>query len=374
MQQKVSVIGIGRLGLSFALLLDSKGYDVCGCDINEVYIQSLNQKTFRSDEPGINELLDNCNINFTSSSLEAFNHSSFIFIFVPTPSKETGEYDHQYIEQVIKELENESISFRTIIISCTVMPGYCSALKKRLSNLRSDVIYSPEFIQQGNIIEGLKNADIVLIGGKIPFIIRELYINIMERTPNFRYLSLTGAEIAKISINCFIAVKISFANMVGDIALNSGENNVNDILETIGSDSRIGNKFLGYGFPYGGPCIPRDGKALNCHANLVNTNTELPTDIDKENKRHSEYLKEYWIKQNPNKNVPFLFSYLGYKKGVNILTESYQFKLCMELLREGYKVIVMQDTSKMDMPKEFLEFYDNGMVLFDITKDAAHVN
>lgn len=371
MKEKISVIGIGRLGLSFALLLNSKGYEVCGCDVNEKYIAALNNETFKSDEPQINDMLNSSSMRFTTSSKYAFSFSSLIFIFVPTPSKENGEYDHQYIEQVIDEFEKlyTAPAFKTIIIGCTVMPGYCSELQKRLSKLKVNIIYNPEFIAQGNIINGLKNSDIVLIGGRIPVIVHSIYIAIMDRTPNFKYLSLTGAEIAKISINCFLTMKISFANMIGEIAINSGENNVSDILQTIGSDSRIGNKYLNYGFSSGGVCLPRDQKALGVHANNVGINTTFPTDIDTENKRHAEYLKEYWMKKNPNKDVPFIFSYLGYKKGVNILTESYQLKLCCDLLNEGYRVIIPKELKEM-LPS----FKYNDTISFEPTKDAIRIN
>lgn len=375
MKEKVSVIGIGRLGLAFALLLDSKGYDVCGCDINEEYVAKLSDKMFLSDEPEVNEMLDRCKILFTTNVATAFNHSSLIFIFVPTPSKDGGEYDHSYIEQVVADIEKSEHRFKTIIIGCTVMPGYCESLQKRLLHLRIGVIYSPEFIAQGEIIDGLKNADIVLIGGKRPMVLHNIYIDIMDKAPNFKQLSLTGAEIAKISINCFLTMKIAFANMIGEIVINSGEEEkVDDILEAIGSDSRIGKKYFGYGFPSGGPCLPRDQAALGVYANEVCIDTTFTGDIDAENKRHSMYLKSFWMKKNTDKDVPFQFSYLSYKKGTNILTESYQFKLCLELLKEGYKVIVPGSVTKMDTPQEFNRYVAYGVVSFEQKSNAIRVN
>lgn len=373
MKQKVSVIGIGRLGLSFALLVNSKGYDVCGCDVNEEYITSLEKKTFNSNEPCINEMLENSSMTFTTNSTDAFEFSSTIFLFVPTPSKENGAYDHQYIEQVITELESyPKLRHKTIVIGCTVMPKYCQALQDRLHKYYITVLYNPEFISQGNIIYGLKNADIVLTGGRIPRFVYDIYTAIMDRTPNFKVLSLTGAEIAKISINCFLTMKIAYANMIGEIAINSGEGvNVYDILKTIGSDTRIGEKYLSYGFSAGGVCFPRDQKALGVHAKEVGINTTFTNDIDVENKRHAEFLKEYWMKANPNKNVPFVFSYLGYKKGVDILTESYQFKLCMDLLKEGYKVDVPKGTA---MLYELVPYDLDGKVTFGEEKNGVPIN
>ncbi len=376
MKEKVSVIGVGRLGLAFALLLDSNGYEVCGCDIDCDRIEELNQQTLKSDEPYINDLLNLSNIIFTTNHKVAFEYAPLVFIFVPTPSKEDGSYDHKHIEQIIGEFEQYARKYNppriTIVIGCTVMPKYCAALQERLADLKVNVVYNPEFIAQGSILNGLRYADIVLTGGKVPMQLLEIYDKIMCIKPNFKHLSLTEAEIAKISINCFLTMKIAFANLIGEIAINSGET-PSLILDAIGSDSRIGRKFLNYGFPAGGICLPRDQKALGVYAHTAGVGTTFTHDIDKQNFRHAGYLKDYWMKQNPDKSVPFKFSYLGYKEGVNILTESYQFKLCMELLKEGYKVVV--PTVKMaDVPTAFIDYDVAGMVLLEETENAIRIN
>ena len=376
MREKVSVIGIGRLGLSFALLLDSKGYDVMGCDVNETYIDSLKDKTFSSKEPEVNELLKRSEMQFTTDAVTAFNHSDLIFVFVPTPSKVGGNYDHNYIDQVVFKLLGNKITDKTLVIGCTVMPGFCRSLQERLSHPNISVVYSPEFIAQGSIIDGLRNADLVLVGGEnIPVLIWEIYKDIMDKEPLFKNLSLTGAEIAKISINCFLTLKISFANLIGEIATNSKEeDSIAAILDTIGSDSRIGKKYLSYGFPAGGICLPRDQKALNHHAYSVGVNTKFTHAIDTENNRHSSYLFDYYQKRNPDKDIPFSFSYLSYKKGVDILTDSYQLKLCIDLLRAGYKVIVPASVTKMDTSEEFNRYVAYGVVSFEQKSNAIRIN
>ena len=363
---KVSVIGVGRLGLSFALLLDSKGYDVVGCDVNEKYINSLKDKTFNSKEPEVNELLKNSSMEFTSDINEALNHAGIIFVFVQTPSLESGKYNHKYVDQVVEKINSKKAAGKTLVIGCTVMPRYCESVSNKLKELNTAVIYNPEFIAQGNIMYGLKNADIVLIGGDyIPAPVFQIYVDIMSKNPNFKMLTSTGAEIAKISINCFIAMKIAFANLIGEIITNSWEEeNINIIMDAIGGDSRIGNKYLSYGFPPGGPCIPRDARALNSHAFAAGVDTKFFHSIDAENKRHSEYLERYYTVKNPDKNVPFIFSYLSYKEGVDIITDSYQLKLCIDLLRAGYNVDVPIAVKEMDTPEEFKDYVYNEKVTF----------
>jgi UDPglucose 6-dehydrogenase len=364
--KKVSVIGIGRLGLSFALLLDSKGYDVMGCDVEHGYINSLNDKTFKSKEPYINELLQESKMSFTTLPKNALNHSDIIFIFVPTPSKQNGAYDHKYIEQVISKIQDYKCDNKTVVIGCTVMPRYTESVQKRLAWQNINVVYNPEFIAQGSIIDGLKNADTVLMGGEnIPKELLDIYSTIMDKEPVFKLLSATGAEITKISINCFLTLKIAYANMIGEIAINSyEEENLDAIMDAIGSDSRVGKKYLSYGFPAGGVCLPRDCRALNNHAAFAWVHTKFLNDIDTENNRHLEYMVKYYKNKNQDKNIPFVFSYLGYKKGVDILTESYQLKLCIELLREGYKVDVPLSVRDMDTPEEFKDFVYKDMVIF----------
>lgn len=375
-KQKVSVIGIGRLGLSFALLLDSKGYDVLGCDVKDQYVNSLNDKTFTSNEPYINELFAETRMSFTTLTKNALNHSDIIFVFVPTPSKQGGEYDHKYVDQVISKIETYKCTNKTLVIGCTVMPLYCERIQEKLSALNISVVYNPEFIAQGNIIDGLRTADIILMGGKeIEESLFTIYKDIMGKEPIFKTLSWTGAEIAKISINCFLTLKIAYANLIGEIIINTWEEeNIEAIMDAIGSDSRIGKKYLGYGFPAGGVCLPRDGKALNYHAYKAGIPTDFFHAVDTENKRHSEYLVRYYTNKNRDKDVPFIFSYLSYKQGVDILTDSFQLKVCVDLLRQGYKIDVPLSTKSMDMPEEFKDYCYNDKVTFGTNPEGYKIN
>lgn len=371
MSKKVSIIGVGRLGLSFALLLDSKGYDVVGCDVNESYVNELMAKTFQSKEPYITDMLVNSKMRFTTKPMDAFEHSDMVFVLVQTPSKDGGAYNHKYIDQIVDKLISNNIKDKLLVISSTVMPRYCESVQAKLSDNNINVIYNPEFIAQGSIIDGLKNADIVLIGGEdVPFELSDIYHEIMDKQPVFKILpTTTGAEIVKISINCFLTMKIAFANMIGAIATRSWEEeNIEKIMDAIGGDSRIGKKYLNYGFPAGGVCLPRDQKALNSYAYTAWVHTDFLHAIDKENNRHLDWMVTHYKDKNQDKSVPFVFSYLGYKKDVDILTESYQLKLCILLLREGYKVGVPCNVKYMDTPEEFKDYVYQDKVIFGETE------
>jgi UDP-glucose 6-dehydrogenase len=131
--------------------------------------------------------------------------------------------------------------------------------------------------------------------------------------------------------------------MIGEIAINSGlESEVQTILRAIGSDSRIGKKFLKYGFGFGGPCLPRDNRALSNYAKKYNANAKLSVLVDEMNIDHTEYLTDLYIKKNPDKKIPFVMKHISYKKGTDIITDSQQYNLCLALLDKGYTVFVQE--------------------------------
>jgi nucleotide sugar dehydrogenase len=238
---------------------------------------------------------------------------------------------------------------KILVIGCTVMPGYTQSVTERLSATGIHVAYNPEFIAQGSIIDGLRNADMVLMGvseDSTFHALQGIYRTIMGKEPVISRMSPTAAEITKISINCFLTMKIAYANMIGDIAINSGlRTEIPTILKAIGSDSRVGYKYLGYGFGFGGPCLSRDNRALGVYMEDLGIKARIPVATDNANDAHAKYLLNYYMRQNPYKDFPFQFTQLTYKAGVDIMTESQQYKLCIQLLENGYKVAVQESES-----------------------------
>jgi UDP-glucose 6-dehydrogenase len=154
--------------------------------------------------------------------------------------------------------------------------------------------------------------------------------------------------------------------MIGEIAINSGlESEVQTILRAIGSDSRIGKKFLKYGFGFGGPCLPRDNRALSNYAKKYNANAKLSVLVDEMNSDHTEYLTDLYIKKNPDKKIPFVMKHISYKKGTDIITDSQQYNLCLSLLEKGYTVFVQEIDAVINQFKnknigEGLKFFKYG--------------
>lgn len=373
----IGVIGIGKLGLSFALLAEHCGYRVMGCDNRNDYMQKLIDKEYASSEPFINEYLQQSQQFIPTSFGAVVYYNDVLFCFVATPSLPDGSYDHSAIDKIVADLQElhvqgTQMDNKILVIGCTTMPGYCDTIQSRLDATGISVVYNPEFIAQGSIIQGLRFADIVLIGCDhnpiVEHTIQSIYETLMDITPRYNIMSRTAAELTKISINCFLAMKISYTNMIGEIAINTGcENEVNIILEAVGDDSRIGHKYLKYGFGFGGPCIPRDQKALGIHAGRVGTQVVIPKAIDNSNALHAEYLKSHYIKQNPDKTIPFIFTQLTYKKGVDMLVESQQYRLCRDLLEVGYSVDITESATVIVQVQQKLSQYSDRITYGAIT-------
>ena len=168
----ITVIGIGKLGLGFALLLAKHGFVVLGVDANAAYVEKLNSKTFVSHEPQYNELLQNTNRFTATTSLDhGLAFSNIIFIIVQTPNG-GGErfYDHTILSNLLISINEKKPSHKNFIIGCTVMPKYIDEIGSELLRDCPDcyLSYNPEFVAQGDIVRGFENPDIILVGSKNP--------------------------------------------------------------------------------------------------------------------------------------------------------------------------------------------------------------
>jgi nucleotide sugar dehydrogenase len=357
---KIGVIGAGRLGICFALLCEAAGYDVLVSDIREDYVDDLNERKIKTHEPEVENLLKVAkNFRATTNNKEVIDECDLIYTLVATPSLEDGSYDVSSVWQVVEDFQDVTKT-KYFVVGCTTNPGDCDNFRKQLpSNVK--VFYNPEFIAQGSIINDLRTADMVLLGAD-PFSdndstisnIRRLYEKIQTTRAIVCSMSTTAAEITKIAINCFLTTKISYANMLGDVLHHAGcGDEVSSVLTAVGTDSRIGRKYLGYGFGYGGPCLPRDNRSFAAFAKKVGLEYNLGTVTDEINNQHAKFVCDYFEKMNKNKK-PFYFDSITYKKGTDILTESQQYRLCLDLLDRGYTVYIHNDKKVTDQIYDYM--------------------
>ena len=349
--KNISIIGVGKLGLCLALNLERKGYTVLGIDKDKNYVDSLILKTFCSEEQYVTEYLKKATkLNFSTNIADAILND-VIFIVVATPSTADFKYDHTQIENIANQL----ISFgkqskrKDVIINCTTFPGYCDTLHAKLVDYNYHISYNPEFIAQGSIIKDQLSCDNVLIGQADDYagnLIEKIYRQMVESDPVYNKMARTEAEITKLAVNCFLTTKISYANMVGDIASRLGCN-ANTILEAVGTDSRIGSKYIKPGFGFGGPCFPRDNRALAKCGEEVGIDAIISKATDEMNKKHLEYQVEDFVKQNLDKNKPVEIEYVTYKKDSVLLEESQQLKYALKLKELGYKIKLLDQRKEI---------------------------
>ena len=358
---KIGVIGAGRLGICFALLCESAGYDVLVSDIRDDYVEDLNNRKIVTNEPEVENLLRFAKkFRATTSNREVIEQCDLIYTLVATPSLPDGSYDVSSVTEVIKDF-SDITDKKYFVVGCTVNPGDCDKFREQLpKNIK--VFYNPEFIAQGTIINDLRNADMVLLGCDIrmgsddPIIseIRKLYEKIQTTRAIVCAMSTTAAEITKIAVNCYLTTKISYANMLGDILHLAGcGDEITGVLSAIGADSRVGRKYLNYGLGYGGPCLPRDNRSFAAFAKNVGLEYNLGTVTDEINNQHAKFVCDYFEKMNSNKK-PFYFDYITYKKGTDILTESQQYRLCLDLLDRGYTVYIRNDKKVTDQIYDYM--------------------
>lgn len=345
--KEIGIFGVGKLGLCFALNLERKGYYVVGSDINREYVDALNAKTFISQEKGVSEMLTASTSFRATTSFDEVLMREEIFVMVATPSLPDGKYDHSQVDRIVDDLvkRGKQVNKKYLTICCTTMPGYCDTVQQRLKPLNYVVSYNPEFIAQGTIVANQRNPDMILIGeGNVQAgdRLEALYRDMVDNMPVYSRMSRTEAEVTKIALNCYLTTKIAFANMVGDLANNMGLSH-SRILSAIGSDSRIGNKYLAWGYGFGGPCFPRDNRAFGIALREHGVYPYIPNSTDMSNSSHLEQQVKHIEKFNPRQeDGSYLFESVTYKPESTMIEESQQLQVALKLVEKGERVVIRE--------------------------------
>ena len=277
--ESIAVIGLGKLGLTWALVLASKGYDVHGIDVNVSSINSLKEGKLTISEDGCDQLFSSNRdrLSFYSRFENIEAKISTVFIIVPTPSLGNHCFDSSYVRKALSDLDpflcKQKSDFINIVITSTVMPGECEsiltsfspALKDLIENGKVGFCYNPEFIALGSVVKDMLNPDFILIGAnnsESASKLSKVYKVINGQDVVIKSMSLTSAEVSKIGINTFLTLKISYANTVGMLCSQLQDTDKYMVCDAIGTDTRIGAKYLKPGLGFGGPCLPRDTRAF----------------------------------------------------------------------------------------------------------------
>ena len=349
----IGVIGLGKLGCSMFAAFSASGNFVYGYDINPTTRDNLRNKLNPVEETGLKEELIKGYENYkvVEEVSEVIEKSEVTYVIVPTPSLADGTFNTNYLEEVILKLKdvNCSCKDKLLVITSTVLPGDTrSKLITKVRNEKNQIskikfCYSPEFIALGSVLHDLKNPDFLLVGEESPYSannhISAMMTIVSDKNIPVRRMSIESAEMAKIAINSYITSKISFANAIG-LTADSIENCCsNDVLSAIGSDSRIGNKYLSKGLGFGGPCFPRDNRAIQQVINRTSgLEYELPLDNEKFNAKLPNYYANKIIQKCNEENiVNIVIVGITYKDGSYLIEESQAYAIAQSL-SEKFKV------------------------------------
>jgi UDPglucose 6-dehydrogenase len=344
MSERVAVLGIGRIGICLAINLERAGYDVLGIDKRQEHVASVAAGNFSSSEPGVEEALRAVRSLHVAADIGALREfrPGIVFIAVETTTG-VEEYDQSPADRALAELCGLELGGDRTELSlvCTTLPGYCDSRAGALEKHNYALSYTPGFVAQGSILRDQQYPDVVLIGeadtlagDRLECVYRQLCL----KEPAVHRMPRLSAEIAKLATNCVLTMKIAFANAIGDLAARAGADPAK-ILNAIGADGRIGNRFLRYGYGYGGPCFPRDNRALNSYAQSQGYPLLQAEATDEMNRRHLAFQVDRYLQTYPREQEIHFYS-VTYKPEAEMIDESQPLALAVLLAQAGRKVVI----------------------------------
>lgn len=360
MLDRVSVIGLGKLGASMAAAFASRGLDVIGVDVNQTTIDAVNQGKAPVQETDLDKTIyaNKDRIRATASHEDAILNSSISFVIVPTPSDEQGSFSLQYAEWAFKEIGKaigKKKAYHNVVLTSTVLPGSLREalvpILERESGKKAGndfgVCYSPEFIALGSIIRDFLNPDFTLIGEidkRSGDQLEGIYQQVMLNGAPAARMSLENAELTKISINTFVTTKITFANMLAEICEKLPGGDVDAVTNALGMDKRIGRKYLTGSLGYGGPCFPRDNVALSFIADRLGIEAGLARTTDVMNRSIADKVSKR-ILPMLRKGATVAVLGLSYKPFSHVIEESQGVAIARNLSMNGMRVVAYDPMS-----------------------------
>jgi UDPglucose 6-dehydrogenase len=353
----VSVIGLGKLGLCLAASYAKRGIDVLGVDVLPEVVKAVNQGRTVLREPGLPELVSEFGgkrLRATLSHPEVIEQTDVSCIMVHTPSDDDGHFSNLYVLRALQalgeSLKESNKPYHLFIINSTVMPGsmegeiipLLESTTGRKLNEGFGLCYSPELVALGSVIHDFLSPDLVAIGrsnegaGQLA---EALYHELCENNPPMFQMSLIDAEIFKVSLNCYVTLKISFANALANLCERIPGAQVDVITRALGADRRIAPHYLRGGLAFGGTCFPRDTRAYIVLAKRNGLDPALVEAAEAVNRTQDQHLADLVleeVKRSPQRAVSVLG--LAFKPNTNVIVESPAIRLIDVLVRHGIQV------------------------------------
>ncbi len=355
---KIGIIGLGFVGLSFASVLSSKGFDIIGIDIDKEKLKTIKSGKSPFYEPKIEETLQKAlqkKLMLSDKIEHAVNNCNLVFVTVGTPMTSDGNIDLRMILNACKKIGEALLKTQNkpnIIIKSTVIPGTTINKIKRKLELKSQkkegkgftLITNPEFLREGRAIEDTINPHLIVIGSSTTQSaekLRKFYEKIHGKKIPIIITNNTTAEIIKYANNSFLATKISFINNIANLCQTLPGTNVDIVAKAIGIDPRIGQQFLNAGPGYGGSCLPKDVQAMMIFQKNLGEESILLNAVHQTNILQIDKiinLIEKSVGNLKNKHIAVLG--LSFKEKSDDIRESTSIKLIKILLKKHAKINV----------------------------------
>lgn len=349
----ILVIGAGYVGLVTAACMAEMGHHVIALDIDPRKIDNLNQGIIPIYEPGLDELIkrnkDAGRISFTTSYADAVPQAEICFIAVATPESKDGSCDLQYVLAAAKSIGQHINSYRLIAIKSTVPVGTAEKVSLCIQEecrtrglvLPIDVVSNPEFLKEGAAVQDCMKPERIIIGAesvKAIETMRELYAPFTMSHDRMVFMTVRSAEMTKYAANAMLATRISFMNELANLCEKVGAN-INDVRVGIGSDSRIGYKFLYAGVGYGGSCFPKDLRAYQAMSAQAKTSSHVVDAVEKVNqsqkKKLAEKMDRYFANHDGVNGKTIAIWGLSFKPDTDDMREAPSLELITDLLSLG---------------------------------------
>ncbi len=351
---KISIVGTGYVGLVSGTCFAETGVNVTCVDIDTKKIENLKQGVIPIYEPGLEVMVkrnvEKERLSFSTSLKESLDDCDAAFIAVGTPPDEDGSADLKYVIAVAREIGMYMTDYLVVVTKSTVPIGTAKLVKeavqdelnKRNSDLKFDVASNPEFLKEGNAVDDFLKPDRIVVGvesERAEKTMRRLYKPFLLNGHPLLFMDIPSAEMTKYTANSMLATKISFMNDIANLCEIVGAD-VNMVRKGIGSDPRIGEKFIYPGAGYGGSCFPKDVQALIKTADKNNYSLRILKAVEEVNNLQKHVLVQKVMQHfnNSLKGKTFAMWGLSFKPQTDDMREAPSLVIIDELVKEGAKI------------------------------------
>jgi UDPglucose 6-dehydrogenase len=351
--RSIAVFGLGKLGALVAGCHAVRGFRVIGVDVRETVVAGCNRGVPPVEEPGIEKLYAECRgwLSATTDAGAAVAQADATMIMVPTPSEADGAYSLRYALEacdVIGDALRQKPGYHLVVMKSTVLPGSCDEhLIPRLESRSGKrcgpdfgVCYNPEFIALGSVIHNIFNPDLTLIGESDPragdALVR-VYARLLNGPSPTARMNFVNAELTKLAVNTYVTMKITYANLLARLCERLPGGDVDAVTGALGLDGRIGRKYLKGGLGYGGPCFPRDNRAMLCLARRVGVPFNLAEATDRANRELTVRVAELVASKTATGGKVAILG-LSYKPNTAVVEESQGVLIAQLLTGRGIEV------------------------------------